>query len=113
MSGSLRWGLILLGGLCLMAFLPPPIDPVEQVDPPASLHRAPGTVLLELRLANGRILLADEVAVRGEEVRILRRSSLQQQHTQQQPDSVHCAVSPPIVDVPAVESSTVDSPCCR
>ncbi|MCB1032238.1 MAG: ABC transporter permease [Acidobacteria bacterium] len=77
MSGSLRWGLILLGGLCLMAFLPPPIDPVEQVDPPASLHRAPGTVLLELRLANGRILLADEVAVRGEEVRILRRNEAQ------------------------------------
>lgn len=73
MNGSLRGGLVLLALLSLMAVLPPPLDPVAQVDPAASLNRPPGTVLHEIELRTGRTLLADAVEIEGGKVKILHR----------------------------------------
>ncbi len=76
MNTSLRWGLGILSLLVLMAILPPPIDPVEQVDPAASLHRPPGTLLHQLELEDGRALLVDRLVVRGRDVEILHRGQI-------------------------------------
>lgn len=61
---ALRWGVALLTVLALAAATAPwlaPHDPDEQLDPPAALYRPPGTALHVVRLADGRVRLADRV----------------------------------------------------
>lgn len=63
-SGSLRWGIVLVGLLLAVALAAPllaPYDPNEQVDPAAGSLRPPGTVLPAARLATGGWRLADRV----------------------------------------------------
>ncbi len=53
--------LALLAGLALAAPLLAPYAPDEQLDPAAGLYRPPGTALAVVRLADGRVRLADRV----------------------------------------------------
>lgn len=71
MNRSLRWGLGLLVLLTLLAIVPPPIDPIAQVDPVGSRHRPPGSSLHRLELADGRTLLAERIEIAEQEARIL------------------------------------------
>jgi peptide/nickel transport system permease protein len=50
-----------------------PHDPIEQIDPVAARHRPPGTRLIEIRLDDGKRLLADEIEVGENSVRLRRR----------------------------------------
>ena len=62
--GSLRAGLAIVGLLAAVALAAPllsPYDPTAQVDPAEAHERPPGTTLAEVRLADGRRLLADRV----------------------------------------------------
>lgn len=69
----MRLAALLLGAMVLTALIPPPLDPVRQVDPTQGRHRAPGTRLFEVVLGDGRVLLADQVILDGDEVRLERR----------------------------------------
>ncbi|MFQ5351099.1 MAG: ABC transporter permease [Thermoanaerobaculia bacterium] len=72
----LGWGGGLVGLVALAAVAAPllaPHDPIEQVDPVSARHRPPGTRLLEVRLDDGARLLADEVELADEGVRLRRR----------------------------------------
>ena len=53
--------LAVLAGLALAAPLLAPYDPDEQLDPAAGLLRPPGTELAVVRLADGRVRLADRL----------------------------------------------------
>lgn len=61
-------GSILIGLLVVLALLPTPYDPAEQVDPRVSRYRPPGTQLFEIQLHVGQRRLADSVEVRGSSV---------------------------------------------
>ena len=72
----LAWGAVLVAAVALAAVAAPllaPHDPIEQVDPASARHRPPGTRLIEVRLDDGSRLLADEVEVGDETVRMRRR----------------------------------------
>ena len=72
----LAWGGGLVGLVALAALAAPllaPHDPIEQLDPAAARHRPPGTRLTALRLDDGSWLLADEVEVGANSVRLRRR----------------------------------------
>lgn len=63
-SPLLAWGSGLTVFLVLVTVLAPvlaPYDPAEQLDPPASAYRPPGTELAAVRLADGVWRLADRV----------------------------------------------------
>lgn len=63
-SPALFCGAAILAALSLLALVAPwlaPYDPNEQLDPAAGLYRRPGTELWVVRLADGRIRLADRV----------------------------------------------------
>lgn len=73
---ALRVGLALLALFALAAVLAPwlaPFDPDEQLDPPAALFRPPGTALHVVRLADGRVRLADRVERTPSGLEIARR----------------------------------------
>lgn len=64
MRSTLRWGVVLVSFLLLLAAMAPllaPYDPEEQLDPPAAAYRPPGTALAAVRLADGGWRLADRV----------------------------------------------------
>jgi peptide/nickel transport system permease protein len=71
-----RWGAGLLALMALATLAAPllaPHDPTEMVDPAAARHRPPGTRLLAVRLDDGGWLLADEVEIGSERVRLRSR----------------------------------------
>lgn len=77
----LAWGAGLVTLMVLAALAAPliaPHDPVEQIDPAAARHRPPGTSLIEVHLADGSRLLADEVEVDERSVRLRRRGEWQE-----------------------------------
>jgi peptide/nickel transport system permease protein len=65
----------MVAALLLIAALAPwltPYDPIEQLDPPASRHRPPGTELAAIRLTGGGWRLADRIRRTPEGVEIER-----------------------------------------
>lgn len=63
-SPAVVWGASILAVLATLAVAAPllaPYDPDEQLDPAAGLYRPPGTELAVVRLADGRVRLADRV----------------------------------------------------
>jgi peptide/nickel transport system permease protein len=66
--------------LLLVAALAPwlaPYDPAEQLDPPASLYRKPGTALAAVHLANGGWRVADRVRRTPDGLEIERRGQVE------------------------------------
>ncbi len=63
---------VLLGAAALGAPLLAPRPPAAQDDPAAGRLRPPGTHLLEVRLANGRLLLAERAEPTAEGLRVTR-----------------------------------------
>lgn len=64
LPSTLVWGGGMVAALLLIAAAAPwlaPYDPLEQLDPPAGLHRPPGTRLAAVHLADGRWRLAERV----------------------------------------------------
>ena len=77
----LGWGAAVVIPVTLAALAAPllaPYDPREQLDAAAARHRPPGTRLFELRLVDGDPLLADEVEVGADTVRLLRLGGWQE-----------------------------------
>ena len=72
----IRWGAGLLALVALAAIAAPilaPHDPTELVDPAAASHRPPGTRLLAVQLDDGQWLLADEVEIGRDRLRLRSR----------------------------------------
>ncbi len=61
MDWTMKLAAGLLAILLLLALSPTPLDPREQVDPVVGRNRPPGTRLLEVRLRDGKRLLADHI----------------------------------------------------
>lgn len=77
MSRGLKTGLAILVLLAVVALLPPPIDPISQVDAPSSRYRPPGTVLQVVQVeGSAQPLLADRIEREGGEVLIHRRDDV-------------------------------------
>ena len=67
-------GLAMVATVVLLALAPTPHDPRAQIDPGNSLFRPPGTSLIEIRLADGDVLLADRVTAGAEgQLTVFRR----------------------------------------
>ena len=80
-SPLLRWGAGMVAVMALAAVAAPlvaPHDPIAQLDPPSARHRPPGTRLFAVHLEDGNWLLADEVEVRGSDVRLRQRATWKQ-----------------------------------
>ena len=69
------WGAGLVALVVIAAVAAPllaPHDPIEQIDPAAARHRPPGTRLIAVHLDDGDWLLADEIEVGEQSVRLRR-----------------------------------------
>lgn len=80
-SPLLGGGALLVAVMLAVAATSPllaPYPPDEYVDSPAARYRPPGTSLYELRLADGKVLLADAVEIESSRVRLLRLARWQE-----------------------------------